>query len=155
MEIIPEIALISINETLIVQVVSFLAFLFLINRIMFRPLRDTMIEREMHIANIRRAIDEAEGELTKVLRRLENNEAAARIEARTRRSELEEAGKREAQQEIESARREIERMTEAAESELQTKLQEERSRLQAEAGTLAEEIVRRFLGRTSKGEEAR
>ena len=39
MQIISNIALISINETLVVQLISFLIFLFIINRIMFRPLR--------------------------------------------------------------------------------------------------------------------
>ena len=42
MQIISNIALISINETLIVQLISFLIFLFVINRIMFRPLRKTV-----------------------------------------------------------------------------------------------------------------
>ena len=49
MHIVSNIALISINETLIIQLVSFLIFLFLINRIMFRPLSHVMVERENHL----------------------------------------------------------------------------------------------------------
>ena len=45
MQIITNIALISINETLIVQLLSFLIFLFIINRVMIRPLRGVMSDR--------------------------------------------------------------------------------------------------------------
>ena len=63
MQIISNIALISINETLIVQVISFLIFLYIINRIMFRPLRSVTAERENHIKGIQKDIVEAENKL--------------------------------------------------------------------------------------------
>jgi len=45
MQIVSNVALISINETMVVQLISFLIFLFVINRVMFRPLRESMHER--------------------------------------------------------------------------------------------------------------
>ena len=59
MEIINTIALISINETLIVQLLSFLVFLFLINRVMIRPLRSVIDEREDFVTRVRKEIEDA------------------------------------------------------------------------------------------------
>jgi F-type H+-transporting ATPase subunit b len=53
MEIISNIALITINATLFHQLVAFLIFLFIINRIMFRPLRSVMAERDDMIEKIK------------------------------------------------------------------------------------------------------
>ena len=60
MQIISNIALISINETVIIQVISFLIFLYIINRIMFRPLRNVMADRENHIKMLQQDIVAAE-----------------------------------------------------------------------------------------------
>ena len=62
MQIISNVALISINETLIIQVISFLIFLFIINRIMFRPLRNVMNDRKSHISKIQQDIVNAQSE---------------------------------------------------------------------------------------------
>ncbi|OQY06422.1 MAG: hypothetical protein B6I22_05580 [Desulfobacteraceae bacterium 4572_123] len=69
MQIISNIALISINETLFIQLISFLIFLFIINRIMFRPLRRIIIERENHIEKINLDIIDAEKFMEKVIER--------------------------------------------------------------------------------------
>ena len=53
MEIVSNIALISINATMFHQLIAFLVFLFIINRIMFRPLRSVMGERESFMEKIR------------------------------------------------------------------------------------------------------
>ena len=60
MQIISNIALISINETVIVQIISFLIFLYIINRIMFKPLRGVMADRENHIKSIQQDIVSAD-----------------------------------------------------------------------------------------------
>jgi len=52
MEIISNIALISINETVVVQMLSFLVFMFILNRIMIRPLRSSANDREIYIEKL-------------------------------------------------------------------------------------------------------
>ena len=58
MQIISNVALISINETVVVQLLSFLLFLYIMNRIMFRPLRNVMAQREDHLKQIQAKGDE-------------------------------------------------------------------------------------------------
>ena len=49
MQIVTTISLISINETTIVQIVSFLILVFILNRVMIRPLWKTIAERNQYI----------------------------------------------------------------------------------------------------------
>ena len=52
MEIVSKIALITINETLVIQLVSFLIFLFVINRMMFRPVSRYQYVLEHDLASL-------------------------------------------------------------------------------------------------------
>ena len=81
MQIISNIALISINETLIVQVISFLIFLFIINRVMFRPLRSVVAERQSHIEHIRQDIVAAGEKFESLTNQIEEQEATVKMEA--------------------------------------------------------------------------
>ena len=56
MEIISNIALITINETLIAQLLAFLIFMFVINRLMFKPLQGVMTERQGYIDKDRKSV---------------------------------------------------------------------------------------------------
>ena len=79
MEIISNIALISINETLFVQVIGFLIFLYLINRIMFRPLRNVMADRELYIERIKLDIDQAQKKIETMTSQIREQESEVRI----------------------------------------------------------------------------
>ena len=63
MEIIATTALISINETFFVQLVSFLIFLYVMNRIMFRPLISTMDQRKEYLVDVKTDIENANSDL--------------------------------------------------------------------------------------------
>ena len=107
MEIITNTALISINETLLVQVASFLIFLFVMNRLMFRPLRKTMDDRSRYVSDLEQDIDDAERDITRYSREIEKQRAAARAEAYGVTKELEEKGNQEAQKIVDTAVKEI------------------------------------------------
>ena len=101
------IALITINETLIVQLVSFLVFMYILKRIMVRPLRNTMDERDHYIEDIKKDIDNADLELKNVTNLIKEGEMAIKNEAREMREKLEESGKQQASEQIEAIREEI------------------------------------------------
>ena len=88
MQIISNVALISINETLIIQVISFLIFLFIINRIMFRPLRKVMNERETYVENVQKDIVEAENQFEDLTHQIKAQENAVRHEAFKQKEQL-------------------------------------------------------------------
>ena len=49
MEIVYTNGMITINETLVVILLSFLIFVMILNRLMFRPLRETIKKRDDHL----------------------------------------------------------------------------------------------------------
>ena len=75
MEIIATNALISINETAIVQLVSFLIFLYVMNRIMFRPLLSTISQRKELISDFQKDIISGKEDLVRVGKDLDREQA--------------------------------------------------------------------------------
>ena len=104
MEIIATNALISINETFLVQLVSFLIFLYLINRIMFRPLLSTMAQRDEHVDRIREDILTGKDNLDQLVRDLDDQRTQVIKEADAVVQSLEAEGDRHASELIEDAR---------------------------------------------------
>lgn len=147
MEIISNIALISINETLVVQLVSFLIFLFVINKIMFKPLTSVIDERNEHIQGMQMEIVKAEEELNKVKTMLRENEKAVKDEAFSIRGELEAAGDQKATGLFNEAKGQIEAMRVKAQAEVDAQLEEARKSMEKESEILVVQIMEKVLER--------
>lgn len=147
MEIISTVALISINETLLVQLISFLIFLFLLNRIMIRPLRATMEERDFHIENLEKDIVEAAQKAREVARQVQGQEIAVRESAMSLRREHEQEGNTEAARLFEETRQEMLRVRQKAEAEIADQMEAARHQIQAESEALAVAMMERALDR--------
>jgi F-type H+-transporting ATPase subunit b len=147
MEIISNIALISINETLIAQLVSFLIFLYIINRMMFKPLLSVVNERNEHIDKMYREIAEAEQELDNVKRMLSENEATVKEEAFSIKKKLESAGDLKAAEIFREAKNQIEAMRESAREEVKAQLDEAKKSIQKESEILVYQIMEKVLER--------
>ncbi len=147
MEIVSRIAMISINETMVVQLISFLIFLFLINRLMFRPLEGVMAERAEYITSLQTEIKEAESELNKISRLLERQEAATREQAHSLRKDMEEAGNNRAGEIFTAVRKEVAELKNQAEGEVEVQLSEARKYLQKESEALSVRIIEKILDR--------
>ena len=147
MEIISNIALISINETLIVQVIGFLIFLFVINRIMFRPLQNVISDRDIHIEGIRRDIVQAQNEVESFASQIEEQDSAARAEAFGIKDQIEAAGSQQAKEIYASVKDEIAASSKKIQQEIAHRLAEERQNLEKESQELALSIIEKILDR--------
>ena len=147
MHIISNIALISINETLFVQLLSFLIFLFIINRIMFRPLQNVRSERANYMDKIKIDAQNAAKELETLTDRLKAQESSVRAQAHGLKQEIEESGSMQAAEIIASAREQIETLKETAEAEVDAQISEARKYIQKESETLAVNIMENLLER--------
>ena len=150
MQIISNIALISINETLIVQMISFLIFLFIINRIMFRPLRQVMDERKSHIDRIQQDIDKAHSEYEKLTDQIQARENKVIREASELRQQLTAKGQQQAAEIIASTREEISTLQTQAEKEVDHHIAAARKDVQMEAENLSKQIIATILHRSQK-----
>jgi len=147
MQIISNIALITINETLFVQLLSFLIFLFIINRIMFRPLQHVMTERVNYMDKIKVDTVDAVKELESMTEKLKAQESEVRKEALRLQRKLEESGSKKGSEILVSARKEIEAIRDRTEMEVKAQISEARKHLQKESEALAVNIMEKLLDR--------
>jgi F-type H+-transporting ATPase subunit b len=147
MEIISNIALITINATLFHQLVAFLIFLFIINRIMFRPLRSVMAERDGVIEKIKLDTTNAGDKIERLTDELKRRESKVRKEALKVQHELEEKGKRESAEILKSTLQEIELIKDKNEAHVKAQIMEARKDLQKESEALALNIMEKLLDR--------
>ena len=148
MQIISTVALISINETLIFQVISFLIFLFIINRILFRPLRRTMAEREVYIETIQKDIIDAQNQIKDLTKQIQKQEKAVRNEAFEQQAKLEASGNQQAAQILESVRKEVNASKEQARKDIDAQISAARKHIQKESEDLAKKIIEKVLHRS-------
>ena len=147
MQIISTTALISINGTLIAQVVSFLIFLFIINRIMIRPLQNSMAERDNHIEKMKQDIVEADKDVERVSMQLEERKSAVIAEAFGITKELEQAGSKKADEIFVSASSEVAALKEKTTNEIEAQLAEAKKHLKEESEALAINVMEKILER--------
>ncbi len=147
MEIISTIALISINETLVVQVVSFLIFLFVMNRVMFRPLRNVMADRDNYVERIKLDIGEAQEQVGDIHRRLRRQEREVRHAAIALKEQLEEAGEQKAGEIFEDARLKINAESQRVQHEIKAQMTAARESARREAEMIAQGIIAKILDR--------
>jgi F-type H+-transporting ATPase subunit b len=147
MEIISNIALITINETVFVQIISFLIFVFILNRIMVRPLSSTMGERETYINNLQQGVEDAEKEMDVLTGKLKERESEAKKEAFAFKADLEDSGKSEASEIFAGAREEIEVLKKDAAKEVESQIAEAKKYISKESEILATSIMEKVLER--------
>ncbi len=147
MEVISNIALISINETLVVQLISFLIFLFIINRIMIRPLRETMSERDDYILKIQQDTIQAHKRVDDILATTRKEEQEIRQVALKVVTQMENLGKQEAHDIINGAREDIAAQKRQSQNEIEQELAEAMTSVQAEAQVLSLAIMEKVVDR--------
>lgn len=147
MQIISNIALVSINETVIVQLISFLIFLFIINRVMFRPLRDTMLKRDQHVNQIQDDITHQENQLQTLKNKIRKRESSVRKEALEMKKKLEESGNQEAAEILSTTLREIEGLRKKSTQDVENKVLEAMKSLEKESEGLVSDVMEKVLDR--------
>ena len=146
-QIVSNIALISINATLVVQLISFLIFLFLINGILIQPLRRTMAERAGYLDRMKLDILETEKEMTRLLKELAAREKRVRNEALRATMEMESEGQQHASEIIKGVRKEMESLRSKTQQTVSEQLAAARQRLEQESESLALNIMEKLLER--------
>ena len=147
MQVVSNIALISINETLFVQLISFLIFLFIINRLMFRPLRKVMDDRDTYIEEVRQGIVQSGQDLVNYTRQIEEKKEAIRAEAFDSTKEMDRDGRHQAEGIITVAEEEISALREKAMQEIDIQISVAKQEVKKEAVHLAVGIMEKILER--------
>ena len=146
MQVVENVALISINATLVVQLVSFLIFMVLLNKVMIRPLRTIMTERDAYIQQVGEDLAAAGEAFVQIADRIDSQEAQARKAAFQVREEIETAGRQSVAGLLAETKREIDDLRSAAQVETDLKIAAARKDLQDEAEMLSDQMITALLG---------
>jgi F-type H+-transporting ATPase subunit b len=147
MEIIATTALISINETLVVQLVSFLIFLYVMNRIMFRPLLSTISQRKEFIADFQKDIIAGKEDLVRLGKDLDREQAKVIQEANKVVLSLETEGDQRASEILEDVRQQISALRHETETRVKDQVRQARVELAGEVDVIALTIMEKVLHR--------
>jgi F-type H+-transporting ATPase subunit b len=131
----------------VVQLVSFLLFLYIMNRIMFRPLRNVMGLREDHIRRIKADTIDASQSYDELTEQIQDQESSIRSAALKAQRELEDSGNQEAKKILSEVQQEILGLRKKAEAEVTRQVDGVKAHLAAEADSLAVAIMEKVLER--------
>jgi F-type H+-transporting ATPase subunit b len=147
MEIVTQTELVSINATMFVQLLSFLIFLFLIQRVMFRPLRSTMEARSADLKRLQQEIKTQETRLAELSSKMQKEAAAVKADAFMESEKLETAGKREASDILKQTLAEIAAQQLQAGEDVRRRIEAVQRELEKETEPLAATIIAKVLER--------
>ena len=146
-EITRAVALISINATLVAQLISFLIFMMLISRLMYQPLQDVMVERDRQVEQMKKDIETAEADLEEVFLMIETETRKVKDEAFASQHRLEKDGAAQAQALFSNTSTEIDRLHEETKKEVQRQIEDARQYLADESERISGVIMEKALDR--------
>lgn len=147
MEIVENVALISINATLVVQLVSFLLFMTLLNRIMIRPLRKVMMEREQYLEKVQQEIHTAHEGYAQISQKIHDQESETRKAAFKIQEEMKREAQRSASDAIAQTKSEIESLRSESQQRADEKIAVARQQIKREADVIADRMIDALLDR--------
>jgi F-type H+-transporting ATPase subunit b len=147
MEIIATNALISINETSIVQLVSFLIFLYVMNRVMFRPLLSTISQRKELISDFQKDIISGKEDLVRLGKDLDREQAKVIQEAHKVVLSIETKGDQRASEILEEVRQQISELRHETEIRVKDQVRQARMELAGEVEAITLTIMEKVLHR--------
>jgi F-type H+-transporting ATPase subunit b len=147
--------LISLDKSLIVQMVNFLILLFILQRLLYKPFLAKMEERT---AAIKSSLDEAAAARAEAARQQEQNaeqlRAAFAEAAAIRAAALKEAGE-EQRKLVEAARREAQQLVEGAKAQTDADIRRAREELRREVADLATTVAEKLIRKSLRDEDHR
>jgi F-type H+-transporting ATPase subunit b len=139
--------MISINATLVIQVIHFLILTYVLNRLMLQPLLKLIRERQTYVENTRRGIEDMELETERLRQEYVSREAGARREASDERIRIRSEGTAESEGFTDKSRQKVVSMRAEADRQAEKEIEKSQPLLHDEAAGLAQEITKKILGR--------
>jgi len=147
MNIESNIALISINETLFIQLICFLIFMVIMNKIMFRPLNKVIDDRTSYLAEMNKEVIDTKQKLADITADLQKQEFQVKTEAFCLQNDLLEDGSQTANQINKDAMSKIREIRKKAELEAEAKMTEARKSIKQDSEALAINVMEKVLNR--------
>ena len=147
--------LVSLDRSLIVQVVNFLILLVILQRLLYKPFLAKMQERT---AAIQKSLEEAQAARAEAARQQEENEArlrAAHAEAAAIRAQALKEAAEEQKRLVGAARAESQRLIDSARAQLEADVRRARDELRREVAELATLVAEKLVRKSLRDEDHR
>lgn len=139
--------MIEINQSLIVQIVTFVIFLWIVNYLVFKPIVSVLNERRQRIEGTVEKAELMEAEIQKKLEEYEGRIEEAKVQAAHEKEGIRRQGESAAKEIVEKARTELARDIPIIRRQIATETDRTRRELERLAQEMARDIACRVLGR--------
>ncbi len=140
--------MINPDITLIIQMVNFLILLFVLNLILFRPIRNIIKERNQIIQNFNSDINSLTDEAQDSMERFEQKVLEAKKEGMARVNNMKGEGEQAEAELIAVTNTEVQAKIEEARQKVASDIQEARTQLQAQVQAFSVAVTEKVLGRS-------
>jgi F-type H+-transporting ATPase subunit b len=139
--------LLKIDKTLIIQVVIFIATIFILNSVLFKPLLQLVERREALTTGRLKEAKELEARVTQIMKEYKEKLDEVRAKAMQERNEIRREALTAGEKIIAKAHNEAQALLQEAKAKLESEAREIREKIKPEIEILARETASQILGR--------
>ncbi len=139
--------MISINATILIQVLHFLILVFILNRLMFRPILRLVHDRTYHIDKTLKEAENTQNDTTELVNKRISLEKDVRKKAREESSQLKNEAGTMSEKIFDDTRKKLALIREEVNKEVDRQVDTAQKFLHSEATVLADEIIDKLVGR--------
>ncbi len=139
--------MIELNWTLFAQIINFLLLVFLLNLVLFRPIRRHLKDRQAEMTARETEIDQLTRESQGLEGEVQENLAAARRQGASEREALRQAGNQAEASLLEQVKKEVADEWTRVEAKIKADMAKARESLKAQAQSFAQMLAAKILGR--------
>ncbi|MEW6388003.1 MAG: ATP synthase F0 subunit B [Thermodesulfobacteriota bacterium] len=139
--------MIELNWTLIVQIINFLVLVYLLNLVLFRPLRKGLQERQARLLAYEGDISQLKDQSQGLLDEYQGNLQEARREGLGEREGLRQEGAQAEASLLEQVKKEVDEEWARVEKKIKADMATARESLKAQAQSFAQSLAAKILGR--------
>lgn len=143
--------ILSVDKTVFIQVIIFIAAIFILNKLVFRPFMDVIDRREKLTEGALQEARELDEKVRNIIEAYEARLAKAREQATEERNNLVRDGEAIANGLTARAREETASLLEDAKSRLKAETEEIKKRIDSDVEVLAKDVASKVLGREVNG----
>ena len=140
--------MLNIDGTLLLQIANFLVLLFILNLILFKPIRRILSQREEEMNSRQKTIDGYQDSAEQSEKDIEEGMIQARKEGYTEKETLKVQGLEEEKGILQEAGAGVEQKLAAAKKEIEAKVEAAREALEGQIGSFSDELAQKILGRS-------
>ncbi len=148
--------MISINATLVLQIIHFLVLAFILNKLLFQPVLKIIDERKQHLEKTKAEIDNIKEKTIQLEKTFLSTKSEARKGFTKERVQQNREGMSETESLLDHSRKEADSIKKEADKKAEQEIEQSRPLLEGEAAILAKGIIEKMIGgRPEVGSEMR